>query len=36
VDDPGEKQNVAAQHPRKVREMSALLDRIRAGDRVGR
>ena len=31
--DLGEKRNVAAQHPAKVREMTALLDRIRAAGR---
>lgn len=36
ADDPGEKQNVAAQHPDKVREMTALLDRIRAAGHASR
>ena len=31
--DLGEKHNVAAQHPAKVREMTALLDKIRAAGR---
>jgi len=29
--DPGEKNNVAAQYPDRVREMTAALDKIRAG-----
>lgn len=34
--DLGEKTNLAAQHPDRVRELTALLDKIRAGGRVNR
>ena len=36
LSDPGEKQNVASQHPDKVRGMTALLDRIGAAGPAGR